>query len=73
MKDKFRIKRIRSIYKEDSKTFFIPQKRLFGFLWFYDCLNIDGGITGVFDTKEEAVDAINSSYLISRGIKYYNL
>ncbi len=73
MKCKYRVKRVRSIYKEGSKTFYITQKRLFGFLWFYNFLNIDGSITGVFDTKEEAVDVINSSRLISRGIEYYNL
>ncbi len=73
MKCRYRVKRVRNTYKEGGNTFFITQKRLFGFLWFYNFLNIDGSITGVFDTKEEAVDAINSSYLVSRGIKYYNL
>ncbi len=73
MKCKYRVKRVREFYRKGSNTVFITQKRLFGFLWFYNFLNIDGSITGVFDTKEKAVDVINSSRLISRGIKYYNL
>lgn len=35
---------------------FILQKKLLGFLWWYNPFNIDGMTTGVFDTEEEAVN-----------------
>jgi hypothetical protein len=46
MSNKWRIKKIVSWYGES----YILQKRLFGFLWWYNPDNIDGAITGVYDT-----------------------
>lgn len=34
------------------------KKRLFGFLWWYNWLNIDASTTGFFDKFDDAYDAI---------------
>ena len=41
-------------------SFYVLQKRLFGFLWWYNPDNIDGAITGIYDTREEAMEAYRS-------------
>jgi len=52
MDNKWRIKKRSNGYGEN----FILQKRFLGFLWWYNPGNIDGCITGVYDTLEEAQD-----------------
>jgi hypothetical protein len=50
MNDKWRIKKQKGGYGE----WYILQKRFLGFLWWYNPDNIDGCITGVYGTLEEA-------------------
>ena len=40
-----------------GSEWFTLQKRLFGFLWWYNPDNIDAYITGQYDTLEEAEEA----------------
>lgn len=49
----WRIKKCSNSFNER----YILQRRLFGFLWWHNPDNIDGAITGVYDTLEEAKDA----------------
>lgn len=42
---------------------YIAQKRFLGFLWWYNFNNIDGTVTGVYDTLEEAELAIKNDRL----------
>jgi hypothetical protein len=48
--NKWRIKKESSGYGES----YTLQKRMLGFLWWYNPDNIDGCITGVYDSLEEA-------------------
>ena len=49
----YRIKKVEHCGKE----WFCLQKRLLGFLWWYNPDNIDGMTTGIYDTLEEANSA----------------
>jgi len=49
----YRIKKIEHCGRE----WFVLQKRLLGFLWWYNPDNIDGAITGIYDTLDEAETA----------------
>ena len=53
MKDNYRIKKVQH-YKS---TYYILQKRLLGFLWWYNPDNIDGAITGIYNTLDEATES----------------
>lgn len=48
---------IKRIYPNGSYDYEV-KKRLFGFLWWYNCLNIDATITGFLDKFDDAYDAI---------------
>ena len=54
MNNKWRIKK-RSA--DGYSSTYTLQKRLLGFLWWYNPDNIDGAITGVYDTLEEAQES----------------
>ena len=51
-----------------SHTTYEVQKRFLGFLWWYNFSNIDGIVTGRFDTLREAQTAINE-YRVKRSKK----
>lgn len=53
---------------------FEVQKRFLGFLWWYNFNNIDGMTTGIYDTFEEAEEAIRRDRFncTSRICKSYN-
>lgn len=52
---KYRI--IKRVYKNGILDYEV-QKRLFGFLWWYNWLNIDATTTGFFDKFDDAYEAI---------------
>jgi hypothetical protein len=59
---KWRIKRITTtkrnrVLRPESTTIFILQKRLLGFLWWYNPDNFDANITGVYESLHAAEDA----------------
>lgn len=53
---------------------FEVQKRFLGFLWWHNFNNIDGITTGIYDTLEEAEEAIKIDRFICTGkiCKTYN-
>lgn len=55
------MQKYRIIKKEyfGGNVYYEVQKRLFGFLWWYNFENIDEYSTGIYKTYKEAEDAIN--------------
>lgn len=54
-----RYKIIKWTYSNGSYDYEV-KKRLFGFLWWYNWLNIDATTTGFFDKFDDAYDAIRA-------------
>lgn len=61
--NKYRIKEIECY---GGEKVYEVQKRLFGFLWWYNFLNDDFWGTGIFDTQKEAEEAIECNMWINK-------
>ena len=58
-KNKFRIVETHYHYRGEELVDYEVQKRFLGFLWWYNFQNIDDETTGIYDTLEEAKQAID--------------